>query len=88
MSDTFDTRLWLDGFEDQATIEAWIVESADGTVQYVDGGSFIHFSWDSVDAGQLAETGSKSMALDQLNWPAMDMTSFTQDKTPVDRLQS
>ena len=189
MSDKIDFWLWLDaGFEDQA-IEAWVIESSDGTVHYVDGGItrtdgtlskrfvkidhdvtfdagrkrpagavlvftdedgqtyrvtadsphrhvnayyglpmshcryqdlgdggyFIHFRWDSDDAGQLAETEDKSMALDQLmrfdfdgrtgwgvfellmggagyrrypNWPAMDMTSFTQDKTPVDRLQS
>ena len=31
-SDTFDFRLWPDGFEDRA-IKAWIVESADGTVR-------------------------------------------------------
>ena len=187
VSDKIDFWLWLDaGFEDRA-IEAWIIESSDGTVNYVDGGIthadgtlskrfvkiehdvefdgdrkrparavlvftdedgetyrvtadaphqdvnayyglpmahcqyqdlggggyFIHFQWDSNDSGQLAETEGKSMALDQLmrfeldgdtgwgifellmggqgyprypNWTAMDMSAFTQDKTPVDRL--
>jgi hypothetical protein len=38
VSDQIDFWLWLDaGFGDHA-IEAWIIESADGTVQYVDGG--------------------------------------------------
>lgn len=188
VSDKIDFWLWLDaGFDDHA-IEAWIIESADGTVNYVDGGItyadgrlskrfvkiehdvefdgdrkrptgaalvftdedgqahrviaeaphqqvnayyglpmahcqyedlgggayFIHFAWDSSDPDQLSETESKSMALDQLmrferdgetgwgifelllggrgyarypNWTAMDMSAFTQDKTPVDRLQ-
>jgi hypothetical protein len=186
VSDQIDFWLWLDaGFDDHA-IEAWIIESYDGTVQYVDGGItrsdgtlsrrfvkiehdvefdgdrkrparavlvftdeegktyrvtadaphqevnayyglpmahcqyedlgggyFIHFRWDSTDSGQLSETEGKSMALDQLmrferdgqkgwgvfellmggqgyrrypNWAAMDMSAFTQDKTPVDRL--
>jgi len=187
VSDKIDFWLWLDaGFGDKA-IEAWIIESADGTVYYVDGGIvhndgtlskrfvkiehdvefdgdrkrparavlvftdedgqtyrvtadtphqavnayyglpmahcqyedlggggyFIHFRWDSNDADQLTETEGNSMALDQLmwfeldgetgwgifelllggngyrrypNWTAMDMSAFTQDKTPVDRL--
>ncbi|OCB33818.1 hypothetical protein A5675_01780 [Mycobacterium malmoense] len=187
VSDKIDFWLWLDaGFEDHA-IEAWIIESSDGTVQYVDGGItyadgalskrfvkiehevefdgewkrparavlvftdedgathrvtadaphqhvnayyglpmshckyedlgegayFIHFRWDSGDPDQLAEAEGKSMALDQLmrfqrdghtgwgvfelllggdgyrrypNWTAMDMSAFTQDKTPVERL--
>ena len=84
--------------------------------QYEDlggGAYFIHFLWDSTNPEQLAETESKSMALDQLmrfnldgdigwgifelllggqgyrrypNWAVMDMSAFTQDKTPVDRL--
>ena len=38
VSDKIDFWLWLDaGFEDRA-IEAWIIESSDGTVNYVDGG--------------------------------------------------
>jgi hypothetical protein len=38
VADKIDFWLWLDaGFEDRA-IEAWIIESADGTVNYVDGG--------------------------------------------------
>ena len=38
VSDKIDFWLWLDaGFEDRA-IEAWIIESYDGTVNYVDGG--------------------------------------------------
>ncbi len=38
VSDKIDFWLWLDaGFEDRA-IEAWIIESHDGTVRYVDGG--------------------------------------------------
>ena len=187
VSDKIDFWLWLDaGFEDRA-IEAWIIESSDGTVNYVDGGIthsdgtlskrfvkiehdvefdgdnkrparavlvftdedgktyrvsadtvhqhvnayyglpmghcqyqdlgegayFIHFHWDSNDSAQLAETENKSMALDQLmrfeldgdtgwgifellmggqgyarypNWAAMDMSAFTQDKTPIERL--
>lgn len=187
VADKIDFWLWLDaGFEDRA-IEAWIIESADGTVNYVDGGItyhdgrlskrfvkiehevqfdgdlkrparavlvftdedgtahrvvgdtphqdvnayyglpmshcqyqdlgngayFIHFLWNSKDSAQLAETEGKSMALDQLmrfdfdgdtgwgifellmggqgyrrypNWSAMDMSAFTQTKTPVDRL--
>jgi hypothetical protein len=187
VSDKIDFWLWLDaGFEDRA-IEAWVIESCDGTVQYVDGGIthsdgtlskrfvniehdvefdadrkrparavlvftdqdgatyrviadaphqhvnayyglpmahcqyhdlggggyFIHFQWDSNDSAQLDETEGKSMALDQLmrfelegdrgwgifellmggqgyarypNWAAMDMSAFTQDKTPVQRL--
>lgn len=187
VSDQIDFWLWLDaGFADRA-IEAWIIESSDGTVNYVDGGIthndgtlskrfvkiehdvefdgdrkrpsravlvftdedgqsyrvtaaaphqhvnayyglpmshcqyqdlgggayFIHFNWDSGDSGQLTETEGKSMALDQLmrfdldgetgwgifellmggqgyrrypNWTAMDMSAFTQDKTPVERL--
>lgn len=189
VSDKIDFWLWLDaGFADRA-IEAWIIESADGTVLYVDGGItfhdgtqsrrfvkiehdvefdgdrkrparavlmftdedgqtyrvtadtptqnvnayyglpmahcqyqdlgdggyFIYFSWDSEDPVQLGESESKSMALDQLmrfeldgatgwgifelllggqgyrrypNWTAMDMSAFTQDRTPVDRLHS
>ncbi|CDO89051.1 hypothetical protein AWC29_21475 [Mycobacterium triplex] len=188
VSDKIDFWLWLDaGFEDRA-IEAWIIESSDGTVNYVDGGIvhhdgtlskrfvkiehdvefdgdrkrparavlvftdedgktyrvtadtphqhvnayyglpmahcqyrdlgdggyFIHFQWDSNDSDQLSEAEGKSMALDQLmrfdlgggdtgwgifellmggqgytrypNWAAMDMSAFTQDKTPVERL--
>jgi hypothetical protein len=187
VSDKIDFWLWLDaGFEGRA-IEAWIIESSDGAVHYVDGGItnndgtlskrfvkiehdiefdgdhkrparavlaftdeegriyrvtaearhqavnayyglpmahcnfqdlgggayFIHFRWDSNDPAQLCETEGKSMALDQLmrfdldgaagwgvfelllggqgyrrypNWTAMDMSAFTQDKTPVDRL--
>lgn len=187
VSDKIDFWLWLDvGFGDYA-IEAWVIETSDGAVQYVDGGItradgtlsrrfvtiehdvefdgdrkrparaalvftdedgeryrviadaphqqvnayyglpmahcryedlgaggyFIHFHWDSTDSGQLSETEGKSMALDQLmrfshdgqtgwgvfellmggrgyrrypNWAAMDMSAFTQDKTPVDRL--
>src|ERR1700742_2273551 len=176
VSDKIDFWLWLDaGFEDRA-IEAWIIESSDGTVNYVDGGItntdgslskrfvkiehdvefdgdtkrparallvftdedgktyrvtadtphqnvnayyglpmahcryedlgggeyFIHFQWDSNDSAQLDETEGKSMALDQLmhfellmggqgyarypNWAAMDMSAFTQDRTPVERL--
>lgn len=187
VSDKIDFWLWLDaGFEDKA-IEAWVIESSDGTELYVDGGFthhdgtlskrfvkiehdiefdgankrpkratlvftdedgdthrvtadaphqavnayyglpmahcryedlgggeyFIHFTWDSNDSGQLAETEGKSMAMDQLmrfdldgqtgwgvfellsggtgyrrypNWAAMDMSAFTQDRTPVDRL--
>jgi hypothetical protein len=187
VSDKIDFWLWLDaGFEDHA-IEAWVIESCDGTVNYVDGGIthadgtlsrrfvkiehdvefdgdrkrptravlvftdedgktyrvfadaphrdvnayyglpmahcqyedlgggayFIHFRWDSTNPEQLSETEGKSMALDQLmrferdgdtgwgifelllggqgyrrypNWTAMDMSAFTQDKTPVDRL--
>ena len=187
VSDKIDFWLWLDaGFEDRA-IEAWVIESSDGTVHYVDGGIthddgtlskrfvsiehdvefdgdrkrparavlvftdedgqtyrvtadtphqdvnayyglpmshcqyedlgggayFIHFLWNSNDPDQLTETESKSMAMDQLmrfeldgqsgwgifelllggqghrrypNWTAMDMSAFTQDKTPVDRL--
>ncbi|OFB37374.1 hypothetical protein BA059_19495 [Mycolicibacterium sp. (ex Dasyatis americana)] len=187
VADKIDFWLWLDaGFEDRA-FEAWVIESSDGTVQYVDGGItysdgtlskrfvkiehdvefdgdrrrpakatlvftdedgktyqvtadaphqdvnayyglpmshcqyedlgggayFIHFLWDSTDPGQLTETEGKTMALDQLmrfesdgdagwgifeilmggqgyrrypNWTALDMESFTQDKTPVDRL--
>ncbi|TVY00855.1 hypothetical protein FPV58_15195 [Mycolicibacterium porcinum] len=187
VADKIDFWLWLDaGFEDRA-FEAWVIESSDGTVQYVDGGIthsdgtlskrfvkiehdvefdgdrrrpakatlvftdedgktyqvtadaphqdvnayyglpmshcqyedlgggayFIHFLWDSADPGQLTETEGKTMALDQLmrfesngdagwgifeilmggqgyrrypNWTALDMESFTQDKTPVDRL--
>ena len=38
VADKIDFWLWLDaGFEDRA-IEAWIIESHDGTVNYVDGG--------------------------------------------------
>ena len=38
VADKIDFWLWLDaGFEDRA-IEAWIIESCDGTVNYVDGG--------------------------------------------------
>ena len=38
VADKIDFWLWLDaGFEDHA-IEAWIIESHDGTVNYVDGG--------------------------------------------------
>ena len=38
VADKIDFWLWLDaGFEDRA-IEAWIIESSDGTVNYVDGG--------------------------------------------------
>lgn len=187
VSDKIDFWLWLDaGFENRA-IEAWIIESSDGTVNYVDGGIthndgtlsnrfvkiehdvefdgdlkrparavlvftdgdgttyrvtadaphqhvnayyglpmahcqyqdlgdgayFIHFQWDSNDSAHLSETEGKSMALDQLmrfeldgdtgwgifellmggqgyarypNWAAMDMSAFTQDKTPVERL--
>lgn len=187
VADKIDFWLWLDaGFEDHA-IEAWVIESSDGTVQYVDGGItrndgtlssrfvkieheiefdgdrkrpanaalvftdedgktyrvdaaathqavdayyglpmahcqyedlgggayFIHFLWDSNDPAQLAETEGKSMAVDQLmrfsyeghegqgifelllggqgyqrypNWTAMDMSAFTQDKTPAQRL--
>lgn len=187
VADKIDFWLWLDaGFEDHA-IEAWVIESSDGTVQYVDGGItrndgtlssrfvkieheiefdgdrkrpanaalvftdedgktyrvdaaathqavdayyglpmahcqyedlgggayFIHFLWDSTDPAQLAETEGKSMAVDQLmrfsyeghegqgifelllggqgyqrypNWTAMDMSAFTQDKTPAQRL--
>ncbi|BBY20228.1 hypothetical protein MSTO_04330 [Mycobacterium stomatepiae] len=187
VSDKIDFWLWLDaGFEDRA-IEAWIIESSDGTVNYVDGGItyhngalsrrfvkiehdvefdaafkrparavlvftdedgkahrvtadtpyqhvnayyglpmahcqyqdlggggyFIHFQWDSNDSAQLAETEGKSMALDQLmrfkldgdtgwgifellmggecyarypNWTAMDMSAFTQERTPVERM--
>lgn len=187
VSDKIDFWLWLDaGFEDRA-IEAWIIESHDGTVRYVDGGIthndgtlskrfvgishdvefdgdrkrparavldftdedgktyrvtadtphqdvnayyglpmahcqyqdqggggyFIHFRWDSNDPDQLAEAEGKSMALDQPmrfevggqtgwgifelllggqgyrrypNWTAMDMSAFTQDKTPAERL--
>jgi hypothetical protein len=187
VSDKIDFWLWLDaGFENRA-IEAWIIESSDGTVNYVDGGIthndgtlskrfvkiehdvefdgehkrparavlvftdedgknyrvpadaphqdvnayyglpmahcqyqdlgnggyFIHFQWNSSDSDQLSETEGKSMALDQLmrfeldgdtgwgifellmggqgyarypNWAAMDMSAFTQEKTPVERL--
>lgn len=187
VADKIDFWLWLDaGFADRA-FEAWVIETTDGTVQYVDGGIthndgtlskrfvsiehdvefdgdcrrparaalvltdedgrtyrvtadspqqdvnayyglpmshcqyedlgggayFIHFQWDSRDSGQLAEAEGKSMALDQLmrfenegdtgwgifeilmggqgyrrypNWTALDMASFTQDKTPVERL--
>lgn len=187
VSDKIDFWLWLDaGFDDRA-IEAWVIESSDGTVNYVDGGVvyndgrlskrfvaiehdiefdrgtkrparavlvftdedgqshrvtavsphqevnayyglpmshlnyedlgdgayFIHFRWNSTDSEQLAETEGKSMALDQLmsfefdgqngqgifeilmggdgyrrypNWAQMDMSSFRQDQTPVDRL--
>lgn len=188
VSDQIDFWLWLDaGFDDYA-IEAWIIESFDGTVLYVDGGItyndgtqskrfvtiehdvefdgdrkrpssavlvftdedgktyrvnadtptrnvnayyglpmahcryqdlggggyFIHFCWNSDDPDQLTETEGNSMALDQLmrfelggdtgwgifelllggqgylrypNWTAMDMSAFTQDKTPVERLR-
>ncbi len=140
VADEIDFWLWLDaGFEDRA-IEAWIFESADGTVKYVDGGIthadgtlskrfvrlehevefdgdrkrparavlvftdeegttyhvtadaaaqdvnvyyglplsnrhysdqgsgayFIHFSWDSTNADELAEAEGKSMSIDQL----------------------
>jgi hypothetical protein len=187
VSDKIDFWMWLDaGFGDRA-IEAWIIESTDGAVNYVDGGIthsdgtlskrfvkiehavefdadrkrparallvftdedgktyrvtadtphqdvnayyglpmahcqyrdlgegeyFIHFQWDSNDSAQLDETEGKSMALDQLmrfeldgdtgwgifellmggqgyarypNWAVMDMSAFTQDKTPVERL--
>lgn len=38
VADEIDFWLWLDiGFEDRA-IQAWVIESHDGTVQYVDGG--------------------------------------------------
>ena len=38
VADEIDFWLWLDiGFEDRA-IQAWVIESPDGTVQYVDGG--------------------------------------------------
>ncbi|MDG2029153.1 MAG: hypothetical protein P8J50_18815 [Acidimicrobiales bacterium] len=38
VADEIDWWLWLDiGFEDRA-IQAWLIESHDGTVQYVDGG--------------------------------------------------
>lgn len=38
VADQIDFWLWLDaGFEDRA-IEAWVIESRDGTVRYVDGG--------------------------------------------------
>ncbi len=38
VADQLDFWLWLDiGFEDRA-IQAWVIESHDGTVQYVDGG--------------------------------------------------
>lgn len=38
VADEIDFWLWLDiGFEDRA-IQAWVIESRDGTVQYVDGG--------------------------------------------------
>jgi hypothetical protein len=38
VADELDFWLWLDiGFEDRA-IQAWIIETHDGTVQYVDGG--------------------------------------------------
>ena len=38
VADEINFWLWLDaGFEDRA-IEAWVIESHDGTVQYVDGG--------------------------------------------------
>ena len=38
VADEIDFWLWLDaGFDDRA-IEAWVFESADGTVNYVDGG--------------------------------------------------
>lgn len=38
VADELDFWLWLDiGFEDRA-IQAWVIESHDGTVQYVDGG--------------------------------------------------
>jgi hypothetical protein len=38
VADEINFWLWLDvGFEDMA-IEAWVIESRDGTVQYVDGG--------------------------------------------------
>jgi hypothetical protein len=41
VADEIDFWLWLDaGFADRA-IQAWVIESADGTVQYVDGG-FTH----------------------------------------------
>ncbi|MGE2733380.1 DUF7064 domain-containing protein [Mycolicibacterium vaccae] len=187
VADKIDFWLWLDaGFEDHA-IEAWVIESSDGTVNYVDGGItrndgtlskrfvalehdiefdgdrkrpsratlvftdedgrryrvtadaaqqavnayyglpmshcayedlggggyFIHFQWDSNNPEHLAETEGKSMAMDQLmqfaydgnrgqgvfeilsggagyrrypNWPAMDMSSFTQTRTPAQRL--
>lgn len=187
VADKIDFWLWLDaGFDDHA-IEAWVIESTDGTVNYVDGGItrndgtlskrfvrldhdiefdgdrkrpsraalvftdedgatyrvdataghqavnayyglpmshcqyenlgdgayFIHFQWDSNDPDHLTETEGKSMALDQLmqfsydgqhgqgvfellmggvgyqrypNWRAMDMSSFTQTKTPAQRL--
>lgn len=189
VADKIDFWLWLDaGFDDRA-IEAWVIESTDGTVQYVDGGItrndgtlskrfvkiehdiefdadrrrpatatllftdedgqtyrvtadaphpdvnvyyglpmahcqyedlgdgayFIHFFWNSNDSDQLSEAEGKSMALDQLmrfdsagdtgwgifellmggdgyqrypNWKALDMSSFTQDKTPVERLSA
>jgi hypothetical protein len=140
VADEIDFWLWLDaGFEDRA-IEAWIFETADGEVTYVDGGIthtdgtlskrfvkiehdvrfdgdrkrparaelvftdedgeayrvtaesphqhvnayyglplskcryqdlgdkayFVHFSWDSNDLDDLAETEDKAMAIDQL----------------------
>lgn len=187
VSDKIDFWLWLDAGFGEYAIEAWVIESSDGTVNYVDGGIthndgtcskrfvridhdvefdgerkrparavlvftdedgktyrviadtptqhvnayyglpmshcqyqdlggggyFIHFRWDSGDPDQLTETEGKSMALDQLmrfdfdgdtgwgifellmggrgyrrypNWTAMDMSAFTQDKTPVERL--
>ncbi len=187
VSDEVDFWLWLDaGFEDRA-IEAWIFETSDGDVTYVDGGItfndgtlskrfvkiehdvefdgdrkrparatliftdedgeryrvtatsphqhvnacyglpmakcnyenlgdgayFIHYQWDANNRDELIETEDKAMAIDQLmrfdfdgrigwgifeilmggnayprypNWRPMDMASFTQDKTPVDRL--
>ncbi|MBB2772542.1 MULTISPECIES: hypothetical protein [Mycolicibacterium] len=187
VADEIDFWLWLDaGFEDRA-IEAWILETSEGGVSYVDGGIvhndgtlskrfvsidhdvefdddrkrparanlvftdedgetyrvsaespnqhvnayyglpmakcryedlgdgayFIHYRWDSTDRDELVETEDKAMAIDQLmrfdfdgrtgwgvfeilmggrayarypNWAPMDMSSFTQDKTPVDRL--
>ena len=187
VSDEIDFWLWLDAGFDDCAMEAWVFETCDGTVTYVDGGIthsdgtlskrfvkmehaaefdgdlkrpagavliftdedgkryrvtaaaphqhvnayyglplskctyqdlggggyFVHFSWDSNDRDELAETESKSMAIDQLmrfdfdgrtgwgifeilmggnayrrypNWRAMDMSSFTQDKSPVERL--
>jgi hypothetical protein len=187
VSDEIDFWLWLDaGFDDRA-IEAWVFETSDETVTYVDGGIthsdgtlskrfvkikhdvefdgelkrparavlvftdedgndyrvtaaaahqpvnayyglplskctyqdlggggyFVYFSWDSNNHDELAEAESKSMAIDQLmrfdfdgqtgwgifeilmggntyprypNWRPMDMSSFTQDKSPVERL--
>lgn len=140
VSDEIDFWLWLDAGFDDGAIEAWVFESSDGTVNYVDGGItyndgsmskrfvkmehdvefdgelkrpagatlvftdedgatyrvtaespnqhvqayyglpmaklnyndlgggayFVHYKWDSTNPEELAETESKSMAIDQL----------------------